>query len=82
MKRIITAMVSVLLLAGCSASGEDMRQKCLYDAVHAYPTWTQGSDRVLDSIPSCKSLAQEDKDDLREMMIAFVNAAVVNSQKG
>lgn len=75
MNRIIAGAVLLLALAGCGGDSQAAVQKCLFEAVDAYPTWSSDQP-VLDTLKSCKDLPQADRTHLRQMVAAFVAAGI------
>ena len=59
----------------------DLQATCLNDSVIAYPAWTRGQPNVTDTLPSCVKLTIPEREQLRETMNTFVQAALTNQAK-
>lgn len=73
--KTLTALALLLALAGCSSDAPPPGDRCLYEAVQAYPSWDPANGSLLDHIDSCEGAS---KTEIRELMAAFVAAANTN----
>lgn len=71
--------VLAMLLVGCGGGSQDPtrdRDKCLYAAIAAYPTWTDQKVSVIDGLPACRAISEQHREDLRGKMQVFFETAV------